>query len=279
LGGGMLLALCAIWRGDIRLWNEAKKHVCEAPCSNNTEREIVSLTLAIIDSSIYDNKDFPTWFQIGNFEVLPADAHPAAKVFYIKYLYMAAYAIASKEAKLEGIQGLALMKIIPNTIEPLITQAVVDKTVIPEIYLRMSCAVAYYNSGQKDRAIAHIDKAVALALPDGLYGILTEYIRHFNGLLEERIALQDENAVTLVVELYRTYSIGWAKLSGAMRNKYIATNLTPREHEVAKLTVFGYTIKEIANMLHVSESTVKQTIVRTIHKTGVLDKSEFAYII
>ena len=203
----------------------------------------------------------------------------AAKVFYIKYLYMAAYAIASKEAKLEGIQGLALMKIIPNTIEPLITQAVVDKTVIPEIYLRMSCAVAYYNSGQKDRAIAHIDKAVALALPDGLYGILTEYIRHFNGLLEERIALQDENAVTLVVELYRTYSIGWAKLSGAMRNKYIATNLTPREHEVAKLTVFGYTIKEIANMLHVSESTVKQTIVRTIHKTGVLDKSEFAYII
>lgn len=279
LGGGMLLALCAIWRGDIRLWNEAKKHVCEAPCSNNTEREIVSLTLAIIDSSIYDNKDFPTWFQIGNFEVLPADAHPAAKVFYIKYLYMAAYAIASKEAKLEGIQGLALMKIIPNTIEPLITQAVVDKTVIPEIYLRMSCAVAYYNSGQKDRAIAHIDKAVALALPDGLYGILTEYIRHFNGVLEERIALQDENAVTLVVELYRTYSIGWAKLSGAMRNKYIATNLTPREHEVAKLTVFGYTVKEIASMLHVSESTVKQTIVRTIHKTGVLDKSEFAYII
>lgn len=279
LGGGMLLALCAIWRGDIQLWNEAKKHVCEAPCSSETEREIISLTLATIDSSIYDNKDFPAWFQIGNFEVLPADAHPAAKVFYIKYLYMAAYAIASKEAKLEGVQGLALMKIIPNTIEPLITQAVVDKTVIPEIYLRMSCAVAYYNSGQKDRAIAHIDKAIALALPDGLYGVLTEYIRHFNGLLEERIALQDKSAVAIVVELYRTYSIGWAKLSGAMRNKYIATNLTPREHEVAKLTVFGYTIKEIANMLHVSESTVKQTVVRTINKTGVLDKSEFAYII
>lgn len=279
LGGGMLLALCAIWRGDIRLWNEAKKHVCEAPCTNSTQREIVSLTLAIIDSSIYDNKDFPAWFKIGNFEVLPADAHPAAKVFYIKYLYMAAYAIASKEMEMEGVQGLALMKIIPNTIEPLITQAVVDKTVIPEIFLRMSCAVAYYNAGERDCAIAHIDKAIDLALPDGLYGILTEYIRHFNGLLEERIALKDERAVTVVTELYRTYSIGWAKLSGTMRNKYIATNLTPREHEVAKLTVFGFTVKEIANILHVSESTVKQTIVRTINKTGVLDKSEFAYII
>ena len=25
LGGGMLLSLCSIWKGDIRLWNEAKK--------------------------------------------------------------------------------------------------------------------------------------------------------------------------------------------------------------------------------------------------------------
>ena len=31
LGGGMLLALCAIWRGDIYLWQEAKRHICEAP--------------------------------------------------------------------------------------------------------------------------------------------------------------------------------------------------------------------------------------------------------
>ena len=47
LGGGMLLALCAIWRGDIELWNEAKKHICKAPCENEAEREIISLSLAI----------------------------------------------------------------------------------------------------------------------------------------------------------------------------------------------------------------------------------------
>ena len=32
LGGGMLLAQCAIWRGDVLLWREAKKHIFEAPC-------------------------------------------------------------------------------------------------------------------------------------------------------------------------------------------------------------------------------------------------------
>ena len=279
LGGGMLLAQCAIWRGDMRLWQEAKRHIFQAPCETASDREIVSLALAIIDSSIYDNNDFPDWFRIGNFEVLPADSQPAAKIFYIKYLYMTAYAIASKELAIEGIQGLALMRLLPYTIEPFITQAVTDKTVIPQIFLRMSCAVAYYNSGQKEAAIAHIDKAIALALPDELYGILTEYVRHFDGLLEERIAMVSESACVAVSELSRTYRIGWAKLSGQVRNKYIATNLTPREHEIAKLSVFGFSVKEISAMIHTSESTVKQAIARIINKTGVLDKSEFAYIL
>ncbi|MBO5017158.1 MAG: helix-turn-helix domain-containing protein, partial [Bacteroidaceae bacterium] len=195
LGGGMLLAQCAIWRGDLYLWKEAKRHIFEAPCKGEHDRELVSLALAIIDSSIYDNKDYPDWFKIGNFEALPGDAHPAAKVFYVKYLYMAAHAIATKQFKLEGVEGLALMRMIPNTIEPMISQAVLDKTIVPEMFLRMSCAVAYYNSGQKERALAHMDKAIALALPDRMYGFLAEYIRHFGDLLEQRIALQDKNAV------------------------------------------------------------------------------------
>ena len=279
LGGGMLLAQCAIWRGDIALWNEAKMHLFEAPCKSKTEREIISLALAIVDSSIYDNKDFPEWFKIGNFEVLPADAHPSAKVFYVKYLYMAAYGVASKQMNIKGLEGLSLMSILPNIIEPLITQAVVDKTIIPEIYLRMSCAVAYHNSGLKEAALLHLDKAIDLALADNLYGILTEYIRHFDGLLEERISLKDENAVIIINELNQRYKIGWAKLSGQVRNKYIATNLTPREHEIAKLTVFGFNTKEISNMLYVSESTVKQTIARIMNKTGAENKSEFVNFI
>ena len=279
VGGGMLLALCAIWRGDIHLWNEAKRHIFEAPHKTAYEREIISLALAIIDSSIYDNNDFPDWFTSGNFEVLPADSHPAAKVFYIKYLYMSAFAIASKQARVEGVEGLAMMRMIPNTIEPLITQAVVDKTVIPEIFLRMSCAVAYYNSGLRNKAIAHIDKAIRLAVADELYGILTEYVRHFDGLLEERIALVDEAGSMIVSEMYRRYSIGWSKLSGSVRNRYIAHDLTQREREVAKLSAFGFGNKEIAQMLHISESTVKQTVLRVVQKTGIKDRSEMSNIL
>ena len=279
LGGGMLLALCAIWRGDMELWNEAKKHIFDAPHKTPEEREIISLSLAIIDSSVYDNKDYPEWFEIGNFETLPADAHPAAKVFYVKYLYMAAFAIASKQASLEGVTGLSLMKMIPNTIEPLITQAVVDKTVIPEIFLRMSCAVAYHNAGMRERSLLHMDKGISLALKDRFYGILAEYIRHFDGLLEERISLVDPSASEAVKALYSTYILGWSALSGKVRNKYIATNLTPREHEVAKLTAFGFKASEIASMLYLSESTIKQTVTRVLNKTGLQEKSELYCIL
>ena len=279
LGGGMLLALCAIWRGDIHLWNEAKRHICRAPHKTEAEREMISLAIAIVDSSIYDNKDYPEWFKSGNFECLPADSHPAAKVFYIKYLYMSAFAIASNQAKLEGVEGLALMRIIPNIIEPLITQAVVDRTVIPEIFLRLSCAVAYHNSGQDDKALPHVERAVRLALADGMFGILTEYIRHFDGMLERVISSVDPAAAEAVSQLYTRYSLGWSRLSGAVRNRYVAHDLTGREREIAKLSAFGFTMKEIASAVYLSESTVKQTILRVVQKTGIKDRSEIPNIL
>ena len=280
IGGGMLLAQCAIWRGDIFLWKEAKKHIFEAPCKDDHDRELVSLALAIIDSSIYDNRDYPEWFMIGNFEALPGDAHPAAKVFYVKYLYMAAYAIATKQQKLEGMEGLALMRMLPNVIEPMISQAVIDKTVVPEMYLRMSCAVAYYHSGHRDRAIAHMDKAIKLALSDRLYGFLTEYVRHFGDLLEQRIALIDEAALIAVKSLYNIYSIGWTRLSSQVREKVnLNASLDFGERELAKLCAFGYTNKEIASILHISESTVSHSITKILNKTGLVNKKELAFVL
>jgi DNA-binding NarL/FixJ family response regulator len=279
LGAGMLLANVAIWSGDINLWYEAKRHICEAPHESEEEREIISLTLAVIDSSIYDNKDFPEWFTSGNFEVLPPDSHPSAKVYFVKYLYMEAFALASGQRNIDDVRGLSLMRLMPRAIEPLITQAVADKTVVPEIYLRLSAAVAYYNSSREKRAVEHIDKAIAMALPDGLYGILAEYVRHFDGILEKRIAEVDAIALERVRELSAVYIKSWTRLSGAVRNRQLATDLTQREREIAKLAAFGYTNKEIGAMKFVSESTVKQTILRVLQKTGIKDRTEIANIL
>lgn len=279
LSSGMLLALCAMWRGDIGMWNKAKRHICEAPAKDDNDRDIMSLSITAVDSMLYDTTSFPEWFKIGNFEPLHPDALPAVKVFYAKYLYASAYALATKQIEMQGMQGLSLMAMLPYSIEPMISQAMADRSVIAEIYLRLTCATVYHNSGNDAQAIRHIDRAISLALPDRLFGILTEYRRVIDRLLDERLALADPAAMERVEMLYKSFGVGWATLSGTVRNRNIATNLTMREREVAKLAAFGMSTTEIAKKLHLSVASIKQTVRNVIYKSGVENKAALATIL
>lgn len=278
LSAGMLMALCAIWRGDLNMWRQAKIHMAEAPAKNDTDRDIVAFSITAIDSMLYNVSDFPEWFKVGRFELLHRDALPAAKVFYAKYLYARAYGVATRQIALQGVQGLSLMAMLPNTVEPMISQAMADNSVIAEIYLRMTCAAIYRTSGDETQAIYHIDRAIALALPDKLYGLLAEYGRVLGALLEQRLSKADPKAWDAVSGLYRVYNAGWSRLSGSVRGKNIATTLTPREREVAKLAAFGMKNSEIGSALHISVSAVKQAITSVSNKTG-MPREEFAAVL
>ena len=275
LSAGMLLGLCAIWHGDLAMWHQAKIHIAEAPIKSEHDRDIVLFSLTALDSMLYDVSSFPDWFKIGCFEPLHKDGLPAAKVFYAKYLYAVGYAVATKEIEFEGIKGLALMSIIPTTLEPMISQAVADRSVIAEIYLRMTCAAVYHNAGNDAQAIRHIDRALLLVLPDGLYGLLAEYCRTVGALIENRV---DADAWQKISALYKQYNAGWTKLSGSVRGKNLATTLSKKEREVAKLAAFGMQNAEIAQKLHMSLSGVKQAVRIVSEKTGV-GRNEFAAIL
>ena len=278
ISAGMLLALCAIWRGDLNMWRQAKIHIAEAPAKSEADRDIMTFSITAIDSILYNVSSFPEWFKMGRFEPLHKDALPAATVFYAKYLYAAGYALATKQMELQGMQGLSLLTMIPNTIEPMISQAVADDSLIAEIYLRMTCAAIYHNSGNNDQAIYHIDRAVALALPDKLFGILAEYGRTLDSLLEQRISKVDTQAWYAVRDLYHIYMAGWTKLSGSVRGKNLATTLTPKEREVAKLAAFGFKNNQIAETLNMSVSAVKQAVTNVSNKTG-MSRENFAAIL
>ena len=278
ISAGMLLGLCAIWRGDLNMWRQAKIHIAEAPVKTEADRDIISFSITAIDSILYDVSSFPEWFKLGRFEPLHKDALPAAKVFYAKYLYAVGYGIATKQVKLQGVQGLSMLTMIPNTIEPMISQAVADNSIIAEIYLRMTCAAIYHSSGNKEQAIYHIDRALALALPDKLFGILAEYGRTLDSILEQRITRVDIDAWHKVRDLYNIYMAGWTKLSGSVRGKNLATTLAPKEREVAKLAAFGFKNSQIAESLNMSISAVKQAVTNVSNKTGV-SREDFAAIL
>ena len=275
---GMLLAMCAIWKGDINMWRRAKVHIAEAPAKNDNDRDAMQLAISAVDIMLYNVQSFPQWFKKGSFEPLHKDAYPAAKVYYAKYLYAFGYAVAMGLHRVEGTQGLYIMSVISYAVEPMISWARANNTVMSEIYLRLTCAAIYHNCGNDDDAIYHIDKAIELALPDKFYGVLAEYCRALDSLMEKRLSLVDENAWREVKKLYKIYNEGWSKLSGAVRGKTILTTLSDKEREVAKLAAFGMTNPEIASKLHMSLPAVKQAIRIVMEKSG-MSRDEFAAIL
>lgn len=278
LSAGMLLAQCAIWRGDLALWRKAKIHIAEANARDDREREIITLGICAVDSMLYDVKDFPDWFKIGCFELLHKDSLPAAKVYYAKYLYALAHGIASKSMALEGITGLSLMGLLPAIIEPMISQAMADNTVIAEIYLRLTCAVTYHYTKNDQQAIRHIDKALELALPDRFYGILAEYIRTIGTLIEQRLKLIDPEAWEEVRYLSKIYLENWSKLGSQITGRQIIANLTAQNRAIARYAAFKLSDAEIAARMSMSVSGVKQAI-RIIKQKSGLEREDFAAIL
>ena len=275
---GTLLAQCAIWKGDLNMWRKAKIHISEANAQDDREREIITLCICAVDSMLYDVKEFPDWFKIGCFELLHKDTFPAARVYYAQFLYAIGHALASKAFEMQDVQGLSLMGLLPATIEPMISWAMADGSVISEIYLRLTCAVTYHYSKNDTQAIRHIDRALALALPDKLYGILAEYCRIIGNLIEARLRSIDEEAWDEVNHLSKVYAEGYAKLISKITGRQIFAKLSKQNREVARLAAFKLSDVEIAERMNMSVSGVKQAI-RIIKEKSGLSRSEFAAIL
>ena len=279
IAGGMLLSHCALWTGDVNMFQQAKKHICEATCHTQSDRDIVALSLAVTDSSIRSKGDYPDWFTQGRFDTLPTDAHHAARVYYAKNMLVGAQEVATGERQYPNIRGLGMIRFYPYIVEPMITKAHTDKTVMPEIYLRLLCAIAYSQSGDTKQAKFHIDKAVTLCLPDRLYGPLVEYRRQLGKLLDERIAMVDPDASREVKELHKQYLTGWTIIHNTILERNVSVSLTVREREIARLAVFGLSDRQIAEQLKISEASVKGFIRAAKNKTGVDKRSELVLFI
>ncbi len=279
IAGGMLLALCAMWRGDVELWNKARMHICKAPCNDDVSRSILELSLAATDLAIRDNREFPQWFSRGCFGRLHPDALPAARMYYVKHWTVCAQDLAMNKIQLEGVYGTGLLRTLPYVIEPYIAQAEAERTVMVEIYLRLLCAIAYHNIGDNQHAIEHIDEAIALALPDRLLGIFAEHRRQLGYLLDDRLALADPEALKQLKALHKQLHKGWTALHNAVLENSISCALSVREREVARLAAFGLTDAQIAEQLMLSKATVKSLISMAKNKTGAQRRAELAIYI
>ena len=279
LAGGMLLAMVAMWKGDIKLWNEAHGYFYDVPCKNETDRDIVALAVASTDIEIRDNNKFPDWFARGCFDNLPPASHPAARVFYIKHLLIFAQDCAVGSVKPKDMGRLGPMKMLPYIIEPMISQMVAEKVVLAEIYLRLMAAIVYRQIGSDTQGGAHLDRAIRLCLADELYGPLVENRRQLGLFLDEHLAMIDPQALKKVKTLYKQFQAGWTRLHNAVLDRSVEESLTVREREVARLAAFGLTNQEIARQLSVSTHTVRSLLDSARDKIGADRRIDLALYI
>ena len=279
IAGGMLLGLVAMWEGDVWLWRDVHRHLFEIPCADDMQREIVSLSVAAVDSYIRDTRDFPDWFIRGSFTNLPRDAHPAARIYYVKHLLISAQTLAEGKQQLDGVYGFGLMKILPYIVEPMISQMVADRILIAEIYLRILVAIAYHQYGDDTNAADHLDRAIRLCLADGLYSPLVEHRRQLGPFLDDRLSMIDPEALKKVKALHKRLHAGWVTIHNAVMERTVQVNLTGRERQVARLASFGLTDARIAAQLHLSESAIKAAIRSAKNKTGAESRRDLALFI
>lgn len=279
ISGGLLLSLCAMWKGDIEMWYQARRHILEAPCKDDVDRDIVMLTLAAADSAIRNTNDFPDWFVHGCFDNLPRDAHPAARVYYVKHLLISAQELALGNAEHDGVYGFGLMKTLPYIVEPMISQMVVDKVVMAEIYLRLLVAIAYHQYGDDIRGGAHLDKAINLCLADGFYGPLVEHRRQLGLFLDDHLARIDPESLKKVKTLHKQLHAGWTKIHNAVLERSVQESLTIREREVARLAAFGLSNQQIAKQLSLSNHTVRSLLNTARDKIGTEKRTDLALYI
>ncbi len=279
IGAGSQLAMSAIWRGDITLWRKARQHIYEAPCKNEEEINALPFWIASLDSSVYNVNEYPDWFTLGRFDTFHPDSYCVARIFYVRYLYINAHRLAKGEINFNDVYGFGLMRTLPYIIEPMISQAKIEKTLLSEIYLHMMGATVYHNLGENKKAIEHIDQAIHLCLPDRLFGALIEYRTPLDGLVDERLALADKNALKKLTELHRQRNAGWIRLHNILLERNVSEMLTVREREVAKLAAFGLSNMQIAERLSIEISSVKSYIFSAMNKVGANKRTELGMYI
>ncbi len=276
ISGGILLGMSAVWRGDVSLWQKAKRHILEAPYQSESSPDIIALSIAALESFIRKSEGYPDWFIRGSFEHLPPDAHPAALVYYASYLIVQAHELAIGNCHFSDVTGLGLMKTIPFIVEPLIAFVHTQRVVIAEIYLRLLCGIAYRQISDLENATKHTDCAIDLCLADGLLVPLVEHRRQFGTFLDARLEKKDPQAYARFKELHKNLRVGWSVLHNTELGRRFAVAFSSREFEVAVLAAFGLTDKKIAEKLFLSESSVKSIIRSAKNKCGVQKRRDFS---
>ena len=147
---------------------------------------------------------------------------------------------------------------------------------IPALYLHLVGCMSAMSTKQVDYAKELFVRAWELAEPDGLIEGIAEHHGLLGGLIETCVKPVDAQMYRRIIDITYRFSAGWRRVHNPRMREEVADNLTTTEFSIAMLLNRGWTIKEIASFLGVSDNTVKTHTRRVYAKLGIENRRELA---
>jgi len=190
---------------------------------------------------------------------------------YLKYL--------PSGMKLWACYILAHKAYLEKNYEKCLTTAELSLELSPEIYpismvyLHIVAAMALANMKRMDEARQHIDEAWKIAQPDDLIEAFGEHHGLLQGLIETYFKNNAPEYLERIIAITYAFSASWRRIHNPETGHDVADNLTTTEFTVAMLYNRGWSVKEIAAHMEISERTINRHISSVYNKLGISDKN------
>ncbi len=251
----------ALVRGDYFEAMYLKKNMFELMEVNR--QYLLLHTLDICESYFFLLLNLPEktvgWIKNGDYSNtrLMFPALPALYIVYGRYLLL-----SGEYQKLIGMSDVFLQV---NSVYP---------NLIGQIYTYIYLAIVYHKLAEKEAALVTLEKALAIALPDGLYLPFAENGSVLADLLKQ-LSSQEQysNHVKQIFALHKKNEQGIKKI---LQTHFAETkpSLTKRENDVAVLAAVGMCNRDIAQNLMISENTVKSRLKQVFEKLSIKSRAQ-----
>lgn len=145
---------------------------------------------------------------------------------------------------------------------------------IPMIYIHLFASIALMNLMRVEEAKERFMKAWKLAQPDHLIEAFVAHHGMLHGLIEVMLKKDYPEEYQEIVDKAQKFRIGWSKIHTQESAPDAADSLTTAEFTIAMLYNRGWTVKEIAAHMDMSDRTVNNRIQVIYAKLGITSKKE-----
>lgn len=145
---------------------------------------------------------------------------------------------------------------------------------ISMIYIHLIAAVALMNLMKIDEAKDRFMKAWEMAKPDHLIELFVVHHGLLQGLIEVLLKKDYPEEYQEIVDGVHRFRVGWSKIHNPEMDHDAANSLTTTEFTIAMLYNRGWTVKEIAAYMEMSDRTVNNRVQVIYAKLGITSKKE-----